>query len=48
VLYKRYVVAPATSEEALQHIQDYKQAGLPGCVGSMDAMHILLEKLNIG
>jgi hypothetical protein len=24
VLYKRYVVAPATSEEGLQHIQDYE------------------------
>ena len=45
VLYKRYVVAPATSEEALQHIQDYERAGLPGCVGSMDATHILLEKV---
>jgi hypothetical protein len=45
VLYKRYVVAPATSEEALQHIQDYERAGLPGCAGSMDATHILLEKV---
>jgi hypothetical protein len=45
VLYKRYVVAPKTAEEALEHTGPYTKAGLPGCVGSMDATHILLEKV---
>jgi hypothetical protein len=45
VLYKKYVVAPASADEAAAHIKEYKKAGLPGCVGSMDATHILLEKV---
>lgn len=45
VLYKRYVVAPKTAEDAAQHTPEYEKAGLPGCIGSMDATHILLEKV---
>ena len=45
VLYKKYVVAPASADEAAAHIFEYEKAGLPECVGSMDATHILLEKV---
>ena len=45
VLYNRYVVAPKTAEEASQHTGQYTKAGLPGCIGSMDTTHILLEKV---
>jgi hypothetical protein len=45
VLYKRYVVPPVNAEDAAQHSQEYAKAGLPGCIGSMDATHIILEKV---
>jgi hypothetical protein len=45
VLYKKFVVAPKTAEDAAEHTPEYEKAGLPGCVGSMDATHILLEKV---
>jgi hypothetical protein len=32
-------------DEAAAHIKEYEKAGLPGCVGSMDATHKLLEKV---
>ena len=44
-LYHKYVVAPSTAEEASVHSHEYAQAGLPGCVGSSDATHIVLEKV---
>jgi hypothetical protein len=45
VPYKKYVVDPALTDEAAAHIKEYEKAGLPGCVGLMDATHILLEKV---
>jgi hypothetical protein len=45
VLYKKFVVAPKTADDAKQHTPEYEKAGLPGCIGSMDATHILLEKV---
>ena len=45
VLYDKFVVAPATAEEALTHMHEYKKAGLPGCVGSTDATHIPFERV---
>ena len=44
VLYKKYVVAPTTAEEAKAHLGEYEAAGLHGCVGSTDATHITTEK----
>ena len=32
-------------EDAAHHTEEYRQAGLPGCVGSTDAPHILLEEV---
>lgn len=45
VLYKKHVVAPESADDAAVHTKEYEKAGLPGCVGSMDATHILLEKV---
>ena len=44
-LYHKYVVAPSTAEEASAQSHEYAQAGLPGCIGSSDATHIVLEKV---
>jgi DDE superfamily endonuclease len=45
VLFTKYVVAPTTAEGVEHHTREYAKAGLPGCVGSMDATHIPLEKV---
>lgn len=45
ILYEKYVVAPSTSEEASAHSIEYCKAGLPGCIGSTDATHIPLERV---
>lgn len=41
-LYEKFVTTPNRAEEAAHHTEEYRQAGLPGCVVSMDATHILL------
>jgi DDE superfamily endonuclease len=46
VLYPKWVVAPATVEDAQDCIHEMEQAGFNGCVGSMDATHVLHEKIN--
>jgi hypothetical protein len=45
VLYEKYVVAPVTSDDANVHSIEYCKAGLPGCIGSTDATHIPLERV---
>jgi hypothetical protein len=45
VLYEKYVVAPTTVGDFEHHSHEYAKAGLPGCIGSMDATHIPLEKV---
>jgi hypothetical protein len=45
VLYKKYVLTPTTAHEASEHTQQYAKSGLPGCVGSIDATHNLLERV---
>lgn len=46
VLYNKYVHSPVTHQAALQHTGEYKLAGFPaGAVGSTDATHILIERL---
>ena len=42
-LYKQYVVAPMTKEELEDCSAEFKSAGLPGCIGSTDATHIIME-----
>jgi hypothetical protein len=40
-LYDRYVQFPSNYEEAKRHMREFAMAGLPGCVGSTDATHIV-------
>ena len=42
VLYERHVVAPNTIAEADVIQSDFAEAGLPGCIGSMDATHVTM------
>jgi len=44
VLFNLYVIAPNDIATAIAQEYEFKQAGLPGCVGSMDATHIALER----
>ena len=46
VLYNRYVRSPSTDAEARFHMEEYALAGFPGAVGSTDATHIMLERVN--
>lgn len=43
VLFAHYVSIPTTSDEARS--AEYESAGMAGCIGSMDATHILCEKI---
>lgn len=43
-LYAKYVIAPASSDEAQNHMKEFLAAGFPGCIGSMDATHIQMHK----
>ena len=45
VLYDKYIRSPVTHDDSLQHTGEYKLAGFPGAVGSTDATHILIERL---
>jgi hypothetical protein len=40
ILYKKYVGMPQSAREIGTHIKEMEQAGLFGCVGSVDATHI--------
>jgi hypothetical protein len=42
LLYNKHVIIPS-SEEARS--PEHEQGGLPGCAGSMDASHVILEKV---
>lgn len=44
VLFPMHVQAPQVSDEAITHTIEFGRAGLPGCVGSMDATHVSIEK----
>ncbi len=37
-LYNKHVVTPTNSHDATTHMEEFTEAGLPGAVGSMDAM----------
>jgi len=43
-LFARHVNAPTDLETARSQVHEFAQAGLPGCVGSMDATHVALER----
>ena len=43
-LYHCYVVKPSTSEDLADYNLEFKMAGLPGCIGSTDATHIVMER----
>jgi hypothetical protein len=43
-LYQKYVVMPTNPEQAANHMYEMNIAGFPGCIGSTDATHILIEK----
>ncbi len=45
MLYNLYVVAQTTCEEAQVNLKVYQLAGFPGAIGSNDATHIMLEKV---
>lgn len=45
VLYDKYVRSPETHADAQSHTGEYQLAGFPGAVGSTDATHVLIERL---
>ena len=46
ILYNQHVIAPQNTFEAKSHSYEFEVAGLPGAIGSMDATHIILEKVS--
>ena len=44
VLYDKYVTLPLTTESLKDCEAEFLMAGFPGCVGSTDASHIVMEK----
>ena len=47
-LYTRYVTLPSTLDELKECELEYQKAGFHGCIGSTDATHINIDKLNFG
>ena len=43
-LYDKYVVQPMTTSELEDCNNEFKIAGLPGCIGSTDATNVVVEK----
>jgi hypothetical protein len=43
-LYPKWVKAPETAEEIADSMAEFTEAGFPGCIGSTDATHIVMEK----
>jgi hypothetical protein len=39
-------IQPTTLEEANQNSHEFANSGLPGAIGSMDATHVVLERVN--
>lgn len=44
ILFKRYVVSPASSSDASGHMHEMELAGMHGAVGSTDGVHVTMEK----
>jgi hypothetical protein len=47
-LYKTYVIAPSTYDEAQAHMKEMSEAGFDGCVGSVDATHVCMFRCPYG
>ena len=45
-LFDRWVIQPTIFEHANSQTHEYTKAGLPGAIGSMDATHVVLERVN--
>jgi len=43
VLFDKYVLTPASKDDAGIHIHEFDLAGFPGCVSSTDATHIAMD-----
>ncbi len=43
VLYKKLVLTPVNLPKTKSNMNDYTQAGFPGCVGSSNCTHIVTE-----
>ena len=43
VLYDKFVIQPNNEDELKKHSSSYTMAGFPGCIGSTDATHIVME-----
>lgn len=44
ILFERWVTIPGTADEVAASMAEYAAAGFPGCIGSADATHIIMEK----
>ena len=44
ILFPKWVKAPETEVEIDDSISEYAAAGFPGCIGSTDATHIIIDK----
>ena len=45
-LYPKYVQAPSNANEFDDIMSEFEEAGMPGCMGSCDATHVVLECCN--
>jgi hypothetical protein len=48
--YSEYIQSPAEDVEVLQKVSStyYEKLGLPGCIGSVDCVHIRWDKCPVG
>ena len=46
ILFSKHVVVPTSVEDASIHSLEFQQAGLPGAIGSMDATHVMCERIS--
>lgn len=44
VLYNEYINTPENRAEAEKHMHEFKEAGFNGCMGSMDATHVKMDR----
>jgi hypothetical protein len=44
-MYDKWVRWPITEEEIKDCMTEFDEAGLTGCIGSTDATHVIVEKL---
>ena len=42
-MYQKYVISPSNRTELTDLSREFSLAGLPGCIGSTDATHIIME-----